>query len=308
MYARRSLRPQREGGLGRLTLQSLQKPQCGQSARVLGTQPMPPAGQRWRTVLWSALLVLLMASAVALILHRNHSSHELLLLCGSGMRRPMLEIAAAFEEQTGTHVVVLFGGSSTLRRYVLAYGDADLFISGDDENIALLDRKGLVSRSAFVAWHVPGVLVPQDRSRRIRSLDDLAGEGVRIVQSNPVQASLGMLVHSALMRHPRGQQIASNVVVYGASTQDDLRKFWSLYREGKADAVIEWDVMACTAEGRGLHVVPFPQAYVTRNSVTLAQLSGSERPELAQRFFDYVDGNAGRAVFRRHCYDIERRR
>jgi molybdate transport system substrate-binding protein len=250
------------------------------------------------------LLALFFLIAAFFFLSNRKKDHFIVFFSGAGMKIPVTEIAANFTGRTGIHVDVHFEGSSVLRRYIEVYGDADLFMSGDKENIDTLVKSGRVKESTFIAWHIPSILIPPENKEKIRGLDDLARKGVRFVMSNPRQASLGMMVDEMLRRHPRGKDILGNVAVYGSSTQDDLNLFWNLYKKGKADAVIEWDVMVDVPEGKGLLVVPFGKKYEVKDALTIALLTTAHNPGAAKRFYDYFR-TEGLEVFKKHGYSTE---
>ncbi len=88
--------------------------------------------------------------------------------------------------------------------------------------------------------------------------------------------------------------------MYGSSSQDVLR----LYREGDVDAVIEWDVMAASPEGKGLIVVPLDAPYKVEDELHAGLLKTSQNPKLAKRFYEYLLSD-GKAVFQKHGYNID---
>ena len=250
---------------------------------------------------------ILLLTAVTTFLFPSFSlnnNHTILFFSGAGMKIPVSEIVKNYTDSTGLAVDVHFEGSSVLRQHIELYGDADVFLSGDRENIALLEEKGLVREKMFIAWHIPSILVPAENKMRIAGLDDLARKGIRFVMSNPKQASLGKMVHEMLLKHPNGKAILKNVVVYGSSTQDDLRLFRDLRNKGGADAVIEWDVMVHAPEGKGLIAVPFDKEHEIRDALTIALLATSGASGTAKRFYDYFTTEGAR-VFKKHGYRIE---
>lgn len=226
----------------------------------------------------------------------------LLFLSGAGMKSPVIEIAGNFERETGIKVQTQFDGSAILSDYILNFRTGDVFLPGDKKNLDNLAEKGLVEKSAFIAWHEVAILVAPEAKDRIKSLDDLAGEGVRLVISNPELASLGRIVtRDIIQKHPRGNDILKNVTVYGSSSQDVLK----LYREGGVDAIIEWDVMAATPEGEGLVVVPLEEPYQVKDELHAGLLTTTDDPTLAGRFYDYLV-TEGREIFKKHGYNIEK--
>ena len=256
-----------------------------------------------KIVLLIIISLLTLLAAFFFLLNRKDKEF-IVFFSGAGMKIPVNEIAAGFTDSTGIRVDVHFEGSSVLRQYIETSGDADLFMSGDKENIDSLIGTGLVKESAFIAWHIPSILIPPEKKEQIKGLDDLAKKGVRFVMSNPKQASLGKMVDELIRRHPKGKEISRNVAVYGSSTQDDLKLFWDLYKKGEADAVVEWDVMVHVAEGKGLLVVPFEKEYEIKDALMLARLKTSKNPAVAKRFYDYFR-TEGIKVFKKHGYTTE---
>ena len=88
--------------------------------------------------------------------------------------------------------------------------------------------------------------------------------------------------------------------MYGSSSQDVLR----LYRQGDIDAVIEWDVMAASPEGKGLIVVPLDTPYKIEDKLHAGLLKTTKNPKLAKRFYEYLLSN-GKAVFKKHGYNVD---
>ncbi|MBU0729278.1 MAG: molybdate ABC transporter substrate-binding protein [Proteobacteria bacterium] len=253
-----------------------------------------------RSILYS-LIILAVVLTVGSFFFRTQGNPTLLFLSGAGMKEPVAEIAANFEQETGIKVQTYFEGSSILRDYIINFNTGDIFLPGDKKNLDVLSKKGLVAESSFIAWHVVAILVSPGARERIKGLDDLADEGVRIAISNPQLASLGRIVMQQIIeKHPRGQDILKNVVVYGSSSQDVLR----IYREGGIDAIIEWDVMAGTPEGEGLIVIPLEDSYQVKDELFAGLLTAAQDPVLARKFYVYLK-TKGKEVFRKHGYKTE---
>ena len=247
------------------------------------------------------LAIIIIAVTVGFFSLSGQKETTLLFLSGAGMKVPVNEITANFERETGIKVHTQFDGSSILRDYILNFKAGDLFLPGDKKNLDILAEKGLVAESAFIAWHVVAILVAPEARERIKGLADLAAPGVRIAMSNPKLASLGRIVTKKVIeQHPKGEDILRNVVVYGSSSQDVLK----LYHQGGIDAIIEWDVMAATPEGRGLIVVPLEKPYQVKDELFVGLLTTSRQPQAAKKFYDYLT-TTGKEVFRKHGYNVE---
>ncbi|MEN8136624.1 MAG: molybdate ABC transporter substrate-binding protein [Thermodesulfobacteriota bacterium] len=247
------------------------------------------------------IAIIIIALTVGFFSLTGQKKKSILFLSGAGMKAPVNEIAANFEQETGIEVQTQFGGSSILRDYILDFNTGDIFLPGDKKNLDILSEKDLVTESSFMAWHVVAILVSPEAKERIKGLDGLAEQGVRIAMSNPKLASLGRIVTTNIIkRHPKGGDILKNVVVYGSSSQDVLK----LYRKGGIDAIIEWDVMAATSEGKGLIIVPLEKPYQVKDELFAGLLTSARDPKTAKKFYDYLV-TKGKKVFRKHGYNID---
>jgi molybdate transport system substrate-binding protein len=254
-----------------------------------------------RTYRYYLLAIIVIAVTVGFFTLSDRQQKSLLFLSGAGMKVPVNEIAANFERETGIKVRTQFAGSSILRDYILNFNSGDLFLPGDKKNLEILADQGLVAEKSFIAWQVVAILVAPEARARIKGLADLAAPGVRIAMSNPKLASLGRIVtKNVIERHPQGEAILKNVVVYGSSSQDVLK----LYRAGGIDAIIEWDVMAATPEGKGLVVVPLEKPYQVKDELVAGLLTTAQEPLLAKKLYDYLT-TTGTGVFRKHGYNTE---
>ncbi|MDH3353260.1 MAG: substrate-binding domain-containing protein [Nanoarchaeota archaeon] len=250
-----------------------------------------------RYIFIAVSVMVLVVSGVILLLPEKPG---LVFLSGAGMKAPVSEIADNFHRETGVVVQTYFKGSLILCDYILKFKTGDVFLPGDKKNMDILKGDDLVAESGFMAWHQVAILISPEQQNKIKGLDDLAAPGIRLVFSNPRLASLGKLVMERIIeKHPKGQDILKNVVVYGSSSLDVLR----LYNQGGVDAIIEWDVMASVPEGKGLVVVPIEKPYQIRDELWIGLLKGVRDPLLAKQFYDYVVSN-GKDVFRKYGYDV----
>lgn len=236
-----------------------------------------------------------------LLMKSKQQKQQITFLCGAGMKAPVTDIVETFERETGIKVQTVFDGSSTLREYIIEFNSGDVFLPGDKANLDVLQEKRLIKKSSFLAWHVVAILVAPELKEEIKSIDDLAKDGIRLAISNPRLASLGrVFMDRIISSHPLEKDILRNVVVYGSSSQDVL----DLYREGEIDAILEWDVMAATKEGQGLVVVPIAEQYRVKDELRVGLLTTSKNSDLARKFYDYLL-TYGKDFFRKYGYNID---
>lgn len=254
------------------------------------------------------VVILLAAVSAALFFYQgNKKERFIVFFSGSGMKIPASEIVKDFTEKTGIKVDAHFEGTAILRQYIETYGGADLFMSGDKKNMDILTEKGFVKEATFIAWHIPSILIPPENSGKIKGLNDLSKKDIRFVMANPKLAASGRMAYDAISRHPRSREILNNVAAYSSSTQESLMIFRDMHEKGKADAVIEWDVMIYAPEGKGLIVVPFEKEYEIKDPLMLALLNASRNPEISKKFYDYFR-TEGIKIFKKHGYNTEAKR
>ncbi len=254
--------------------------------------------------IYPIFIIIAIFSLISVLFLFKERKHVVVFFSGTGMKIPASEIIRDFSKKTGIDVDVHFDGSSILREHIEKYGDADVFMSGDKENIDILINKGLVKESSFIAWHIPVILVPSENRQKITGLNDLLKKDIRFIMANPRLAGSGKIAYEAISRHPMSHEIFKNIAAYSSSTQESLKIFWDLYKKGQADAVIEWDVMVHVPEGKGLFVVPFEKEYEIRDYITVALMKDSRNTDSSKKFYDYLR-KEGIEVFKRYGYNTE---
>ena len=71
------------------------------------------------------------------------SSDGLFLYCAAGMRLPVEQIVADYEEEYGVAVQLQYGGSNTLLSQIELAKTGDLYLAADDSYMELAREKGL---------------------------------------------------------------------------------------------------------------------------------------------------------------------
>jgi molybdate transport system substrate-binding protein len=110
----------------------------------------------------------------------NDSSFVVTIYVAASTRVPVEQIAAAFESETGTRVLVQPGASSMLAKQIQQGGPADLFLSADEASADFLAAKELVAERVDLLTNRLVVIVPATASRlSIKQLRDLADPAVK---------------------------------------------------------------------------------------------------------------------------------
>jgi molybdate transport system substrate-binding protein len=220
---------------------------------------------------------------------------SLLVYCGAGLKEPMEEIAALFEEQEGIKIEYTFGGAAQLLIQIELYQTGDLYMPGARSYIDSTIEKGFVDETANVVYHVPCIIVPKGNPAGVQSLEDLAEPGVRVALGDPQGPPIGEVSKKMLEDLGIWEEVEENVVTFSV-TVTELLVYISME---EADAAIVWkdlydpetmEKVEITQEMNGIKVVP------------IGTLVFSEKKEMAEKFMNFVASEEGKAVFADHGF------
>lgn len=195
------------------------------------------------------------------------------------------ELADEFEAaNTGTTVELSFAGSSDLATQIENGAPADVFASADTATMQTVQEAGLTAADPVpFATNVLEIAVPPGNPAGVRSLADLAREGVATVVCAP-QVPCGAAADAV--------ERAAGLTIAAVSEESSVTDVLGKVRSGEADAGL---VYVTDVRGAGDDVVgvPFAEAGEAVNTYPIAPLTDSET---ATAFTAFVTGDAGREV------------
>jgi molybdate transport system substrate-binding protein len=249
-----------------------------------------------------AFALILLAVAVGVIgwlagRGRAEKSRELVVYCAAGLKKPVEELAGAYQRESGTAIRLQYGGSGTLLSAIRLARKGDLFLSADQATIDDARKFGTIAEVVPLVRQRAVVAVRSGNPRGIRSFADLLRKDVRVALANPEAAAIGRSVkaglgerYAALTEHAAVQkltvtEIAADVVL------------------GAADAAVVWDNVV--TQFPGTELVELPEFAAISESPAAAVLTDSAQPETALRFARYLaTPESGGAVFKRHGFTL----
>lgn len=195
-----------------------------------------------------------------------------------------------------------FGGSNTLARQIVNGARVDLFISADDGQMNVVATAGLLKEGTRVDLlrNQLAIVVPSDRPRTFKSLAEIAGPAFkRIALGDPAAVPAGVYAKQLLEKEGLWRAVEARVVPTAS-----VRAALTAVTSGAADAAIVYRTDARTAVGatvawvvsaeRGPRIV-YPAAIVRDATM----------PE-AQRFLDFLRGEAASRIFERFSFQVTR--
>ena len=229
---------------------------------------------------------LVLVLGIALFSLRNLSDSgesgegALMVFCAAGIKRPVAEIAARYQEEFGIEVQLQYGGTSTLLSQVQIAKRGDLFIAADDRAVEVAREKGAVREVIGLAVQYPVIAVAAGNPKSIRSLDDLLREDVRVAVGNPDAASIGKATRRGM--GARWEAFARKAAVMKPTVTELAQDL----QVGAVDAAVIWN--STVPQFAGLEPVRVPEFDAEPDRVSLSVLTASEQPAQALKFARYL--------------------
>ncbi len=215
------------------------------------------------------------------------------------------EINEAFAVARGTRVDLVFGASGTLTRQIRDGAPFELFLAADEEFPNQLTAAAL-TRDAGTVYAVGRLVVfapkgsPLKVDERLEGLARLAkGGGVtRFAIANPEVAPYGRAAEAVLRKRGLWDTIRGRLVL-----GDTIAQAAQFATTGNAvgGLVAQSLVLAPDFGDRGTYaVIPDDDYPPLRQRMVLLKRAGP----IAIQFYEFVLGDAARAIFRKHGYAV----
>ncbi|WP_456695476.1 molybdate ABC transporter substrate-binding protein [Aeromicrobium sp. P5_D10] len=206
----------------------------------------------------------------------------------ASLKSTFTEIGSAFEaENDGVTVKFNFAGSSDLVAQIQGGAPADVFASADTKNMDKATADELVAGAPVdFAKNTLQIATPPDNPAGIDSLDDLAGNDVKVVLCAPEVPCGAAAV---------GVEKAGGVDITPVSEEQSVTDVLGKVISGEADAGLVY-VTDVKSAGDKVKGVAFPESAEVVNTYPIAALSGSQNLDIAQAFAAFVAGTEGQAI------------
>lgn len=228
---------------------------------------------------------------------------KLLVYAGAASKPATEEIARLYEEQTGTRVELIFGGSGFVLSQMKLAKTGDIYFPGSSDFMELAKREGLVypDSERIAVYLAPAINVWRGNPRNIQSLEDLLRPDLRVVIAAPKNACVGAYAVEIIERAftpEQKMQFRRNLVNYTESCE----KTATAISLKMADAAIGWRVFEHWDPDR-IQSIPLPPERIPRiGYIPIAVSVFTRNRQAAESFLDFVTGEPGRAVFNKFRY------
>ena len=217
----------------------------------------------------------------------------------------LTEIADRFARDGGIRVELVFGASGTLTRQIRDGAPFDLFLAADEESPARLAAAGL-TRDAGVVYALGRLALfapngsPLAVDGRLAGLARLvkAGGVSRFAIANPEVAPYGRAAEAVLRKHGLWEAMRPHLVL-----GDTIAQAAQFAATGNAvGGLIAYSlVLSPGLADRGAHAVisEADHSSLRQRMVMLKRASPA-----AAAFYEYLQTEAARAIFRKHGYGV----
>jgi molybdate transport system substrate-binding protein len=248
-------------------------------------------------VAWACVATLAVGASVA---SAADEARSVLVFAAASLTDVLNDLGRAFTEQSHVGVKSSFAASSALAKQIEAGAPADVFFSADLEWVNYLDQRKLLrpgSRRDVVTNRLV-LIAPADSkvSVKIAPGFDLvrALGGGRLATGDPDSVPVGKYARAALEKLGLWERVSSRIV-----RAENVRAALAFVARGEAPLGIVYRTDAL-AEKRVRIVDVFPQDSHPPITYPIA-VTTRAGPE-AQRFVDFVTGEAARQIFSKYGF------
>lgn len=231
-------------------------------------------------------------------LNAQDAPRELVVFAAASLTDAFTEIGAAFEaENPNVRVLFSFGGSSDLALQLNEGAPADVFASANEAQMTVARDGGRIAgEPQTFAQNRLVLIVPADNPAEIRSLRDLANDGVKLIiaaPNVPVRTYTDSLLERLAADVTYGEAYRTAVMGNVVSEEQNVRQVSAKIALGEGDAGIVYISDVTPDIAAEVQTITIPDDLNTIASYPIAVTNDSANPDLAQAFVDYVLSDAG---------------
>lgn len=224
---------------------------------------------------------------------------EMFVSAAASLTDALKDLAARFEKQAGTKVVLNFAASALLARQIEENAPVDVFISADEAQMDRVQKQVAPETRTDLLTNKLVIIVRKDFAFHLDNLNDLAApECRRIALADPNAVPAGVYAREVLTKAGLWEKVKSKVV-----PTENVRATLTVVEVGNADAgfVYKTDAMISHSARLALEV---PPELSPRIVYPVAILENSTHREQAARFLDYLKSSEAEGVFQRLGFGI----
>jgi len=231
------------------------------------------------------------------------SPEGILIFAGSASKPPTEEVVRVFQEKTGIHVDVIFGGSGFVLSQMKLGKKGDLYFPGSSDFMEKAKKEALVfpESEKMVVYLVPSINVQKGNPKGIHSLKDLTRDGIRVAIANPEMVCVGLYAVEIIEKNlvpADKEKFRRNLVNYTESCE----KTAVAISLKAVDAVLGWEVFQYWDPDRIETIYLKPDEISRIGYLPIAISKYTRDRSSAQKFIDFLLTREGKAIFQKYHY------
>jgi molybdate transport system substrate-binding protein len=227
-----------------------------------------------------------------------------LVVFAAGGARPAIDaMCQGFEDQYCIPVETNYGGGGEILSKMMLAKSGDVYIAPEQRFMETAQAKKAIDPTTIqtVAYLVPVIAVKQGNPKGVRSLADLANQGIRLAITRPETSLLGRYAPEIFRKAGLEEAIMHNVVTYAS----DPNNLLTMLMMGQVDAGIIWHVYGITASGRieTIFMAPGQLTGIGKMQIAVSAYSGDKKR--ARQFIHFTISPEGKEIFEQCGYIVE---
>ncbi len=205
---------------------------------------------------------------------------------------PIKKCAAEFKAKSGTEFKFTVGKGEDLIEEITETKEGDLLTCGSEYILDDAQLKGLVLKETrrSLGSRTSAILVQTGNPKKIRSISDLAKDGIRVGVS--VGGCLTGVWDDLATKAGFVEQIRKNTVALA----DGCGELMSFINEKKADAILGWDAFK-NLNMQTMDIIELPKDLQVQRSTAIGVITFSKNKELATKFIDFLVSEKGKKIY-----------
>ncbi|MCC7202374.1 MAG: molybdate ABC transporter substrate-binding protein [Nitrospirae bacterium] len=248
------------------------------------------------------IVLLLIPALIAFNLQGNAVAAEeksITVAAAADLSFAFKDIAAGFERETGTRVILSFGSTGMLAKQISEGAPFDLFFAADRKSLEDLSSKGYIIPATVESYAMGVIVLAVNRASGIdvKELTNLLKPEIKNISiANPDHAPYGRAAMEALKSAGVWDKLKDSLV-YG----ENIRQALQFIQSGNAQAGVVALSVANVPEIKYIRIDP-----ALHNPIVQAVgiVKDSKDQEAARSFIRYVKGPIGSEVMKKYGFII----
>jgi molybdate transport system substrate-binding protein len=205
---------------------------------------------------------------------------------------PIKKCAEVFKAKSGTEFNFTVNKAEVLIEEIAKTREGDLLTCGSEFILDHAQLRGLVLKETrkSLGSRISAILVQKGNPKKIKSISDLAKEGMRVGVS--VSGCLTGVWDDLATKAGFAEQIRKNTVAYA----DGCGELMSFINKKKVDTILGWDAFK-NLNMQTMDIIELPKDLQVHRSTAIGVITFSKNKELAKKFIDFLVSEKGKKIY-----------